>query len=111
MANWFKILDSIRDREKNVANTVVTSDVVQPVVVQPVVTTDTTWLKIQMFYQKHKAKIWAVVWAVAAYLGSEYVNDAIDNLPSMKDVKAKVTSLEQRVDKIEKVLTPTENEQ
>ncbi len=105
MTNWARILGVISKSQKVVDEVVDTDKLaVNPVVVQPVVTTDTTWAKIQKFYQDHKAKIWGTIWALAAYFGANYVNDAVDNLPVFKDVQAKVTSLESRVSAIEEVL-------
>jgi hypothetical protein len=62
-------------------------------------------------YDKHKAKIWSLVW-----IGLTYINDAVNNLPVLKEVKIKVEVMEKDVatiksdlEEIKMVLTPPSN--
>ena len=110
---WLKILRNLKDiggkiveiKDKVTQDVKVDPDTKVVPVVQDVV--------LNTFYQKYKAVIWGTVWALASWVGSSYVNDAVDGLPVVKEMDARVTQVEQRVivvendlKEIKEVLTP-----
>ncbi len=67
-------------------------------------------------YAQHKAKIWSIIWVFLTYVATPYVNDAVNNLPALKEVKDKVVIIESDIATIKKdleeikmVLTPPSN--
>ena len=67
-------------------------------------------------YAKHKTVVWAIIWSALTFVGTPYVNDAVNGLPALKEVKDKVVIIESDIATIKKdleeikmVLTPPSN--
>lgn len=72
-----------------------------------------SFLKSQ-FYQKHKAKIWSIVWGVGFYLvgkfGGPILSDAVANIPGLNEVQTKVAVLEEQASKADRRLVELEKD-